>query len=192
MAVICLDAEIIPRIGAAAIFPPFAGNAFRPLITGNLVLRLAPSEADWRAFRHFGHDIADEDTPIEAGLGFTIAWDKPGGFVGREALLKQKEANIRPKRMIALALEDDSEAAPLMYHEEPIYRDGALVGSTTSGVWGHRVEKSLALGYVNNPEGVTKDWLDAGNWEVEIAWQRHLAKVQFQSFYDPKSERIKV
>ena len=144
-----------------------------------------------KGYRHFGHDIADEDTPIEAGLGFTIAWDKPGGFIGREALLKQRDA-VRAKRMICLALEDDSEAAPLMYHEEPIYRDGERVGSTTSGVWGHRVEKSLAMGYVHCAEGVNKDWLEAGAWEVEIAWQRYPAKVQFAPFYDPKGERIKV
>jgi 4-methylaminobutanoate oxidase (formaldehyde-forming) len=145
-----------------------------------------------KAYRHFGHDIADEDTPIEAGLGFTIAWDKPGGFIGRDSLLKQKEANIRPKRMIALALTDASETAPLMYHEEPIYRDGIIVGSTTSGAWGHRVGKSLGMGYVHCGDGVTKDWIDSGNWEIEIAWERHPLEVQFAPFYDPKSERVRV
>ncbi len=144
-----------------------------------------------KAYRHFGHDIADEDTPIEAGLGFTIAWDKKGGFIGRDALLKQKEAPIRSKRMITLALEDDSEASPLMYHEEPIYRDGVRVGSTTSGAWGHRVNKSLGMGYAHCEEGVTKDWIDSGKWEVEIAWKRYQAKVQFAPFYDPKSALIR-
>ena len=144
-----------------------------------------------KGYRHFGHDIADEDTPIEAGLGFTIAWDKPGGFIGREALLKQKDA-VRTKRMITLALDDDSENAPMMYHEEPLYRDGELVGATTSGVWGHRVEKSLGLAYANCADGVTKDWLDSGTWEVEIAWIRYPVKVQFAPFYDPKGANIKV
>ena len=64
-------------------------------------------------------------------------------------------------------------------------------GSTTSGAWGHRVNLSLGLGYVKNEGGVTKDWLDSGSWEVELAWKRYKAKVQFQSFYDPKGERIK-
>ena len=144
-----------------------------------------------KGYRHFGHDIGDEDTPLEAGLGFVVGWDKPGGFIGRDALLKQKEAGPLPKRMVALALEDDSEAAPMMYHEEPIYRDGVIVGNTTSGAWGHRVGKSLALGYVRNAGGVTKDWLAAGKWEVEIAWKRYPARVQFQPFYDPKNERIR-
>jgi len=79
----------------------------------------------------------------------------------------------------------------MMYHEEPIYRDGLIVGATTSGAWGHRVERSLGLGYVKNDDGVTKDWLDSGRWEVEIAWQRYPAKPQFHGFYDPKGERIK-
>ncbi len=144
-----------------------------------------------KAYRHFGHDIADEDTPIEAGLGFTIAWDKKGGFIGRDALLKQKEAPVRTKRMITLALEDDSETSPLMYHEEPVYRDGVRVGSTTSGAWGHRVNKSLGMGYVHCEEGVTKDWIDSGKWEVEIAWKRYEAKAQFAPFYDPKSALIR-
>jgi glycine cleavage system aminomethyltransferase T/glycine/D-amino acid oxidase-like deaminating enzyme len=144
-----------------------------------------------KAYRHFSHDIADEDTPIEAGLGFTIAWDKKGGFIGRDALLKQKEQPVRTKRMITLALEDDSNGASLMYHEEPIYRDGELVGSTTSGAWGHRIGKSIGMGYVKHEDGVTKDWIDAGKWEVEIAWKRYPAKVQFAPQYDPKNERIR-
>jgi len=144
-----------------------------------------------KGYRHFGHDIGDEDTPLEAGLGFAVAWDKPGGFIGREALLKQREAGALTKRMVAVALDDDSAAAPMMYHEEPLYRDGVIVGNTTSGAWGHRVGKSLGLGYVKNAEGVSKDWLAAGKWEVEIAWKRYPASVQLEAFYDPKNMRIR-
>jgi glycine cleavage system aminomethyltransferase T/glycine/D-amino acid oxidase-like deaminating enzyme len=144
-----------------------------------------------KAYRHWGHDISDEDTPVEAGLSFVVAWDKKGGFIGKKVLEKQRKRNIQPKRLICLALDDNSIRAPMMYHEEPIYRDGLIVGATTSGAWGHRVERSLGLGYVRNDDGVTKDWLDAGTWEVEIAWQRYPAKAQFQGFYDPKGERIR-
>ena len=98
---------------------------------------------------------------------------------------------MRTKRMITLALEDDSDASPLMYHEEPIFRDGALVGSTTSGAWGHRVNKSLGMGYVHCEEGVTKDWIDSAKWQVEIAWKRYDATVRFAPFYDPKSALIR-
>jgi glycine cleavage system aminomethyltransferase T/glycine/D-amino acid oxidase-like deaminating enzyme len=144
-----------------------------------------------KAYRHWGHDISDEDTPVEAGLSFVVAWDKKGGFIGKKALERQRKRNAQPKRLICLALDDNSIRAPMMYHEEPIYRDGIIVGATTSGAWGHRVERSLGLGYVRNDDGVTRDWLDAGTWEVEIAWQRYAAKAQFHGFYDPKGEWIK-
>ena len=144
-----------------------------------------------KAYRHWGHDISDEETPVEAGLGFAVAWNKAGGFIGREALLKQKERPFQPKRMIVLALEDNSASAPMMYHEEPIYRDGVIVGSTTSGAWGHRVNASIGMGYVNNPEGVTAEWLASGKWEIELAWKKYPARVQLQPLYDPKGERIK-
>jgi heterotetrameric sarcosine oxidase gamma subunit len=144
-----------------------------------------------KGYRHWGHDIGDEDTPLEAGLGFTIAWDKPGGFIGREALARRRQSNIRPKRLVAIALNDTSDAVPMMHHEEPVYRDGVLVGSTTSGAFGHRIGRSLALGYVKNPEGVTDEWLASGAWEVEIAWARHPATVQLRPFYDSGNARIR-
>jgi 4-methylaminobutanoate oxidase (formaldehyde-forming) len=144
-----------------------------------------------KAYRHWGHDIADEDTPLEAGLGFAVAWEKPGGFLGREALLKQKALPNLNKRLVCLALEDNSQSAPMIYHEEPIYRNGVIVGSTTSGAWGHRINRSLGLGYVHHKQGVTKDWIDSGTWEIELAWKRCPARVQLQPFYDPKGERIK-
>ncbi|WP_137390695.1 GcvT family protein [Rhodoligotrophos defluvii] len=144
-----------------------------------------------KGYRHWGHDIAEEDTPIEAGLGFAVAWDKPGGFIGREALVKQREAGTPKRRMVAIALDDDGPDAPLMYHEEPILKDGRIIGATTSGMWGHRIDKSLALGYVSHPEGVTADFLKDGGFEVEIAWRRYPARLQLQPFYDPKGERIK-
>ncbi|HQY74726.1 MAG TPA: FAD-dependent oxidoreductase [Aestuariivirga sp.] len=177
----------------------FVAHVFERLIAAGAEFGLTPAGMHTmnncrteKAYRHWGHDMSDEETPIEAGLGFAIAWDKKGGFIGREALLKQKALPVHPKRMVCIALEDSSTAAPMMYHEEPIYRNGVIVGSTTSGAWGHRVNLSLGMGYVSNDGGVTKDWLDSGKWEVELAWKRYSAKVQLQSFYDPKGERIKV
>ena len=69
----------------------------------------------------------------------------------------------------------------MIYHEEPIYRDGVIVGSTTSGAWGHRVGRSLGLGYVHCQDGVTEDWIAGGRWEVELAWKRYAAKVQLSA-----------
>ena len=141
-----------------------------------------------KGYRHWGHDIGVEDTPLEAGLGFAVAWDKPGGFIGREALLAHKD-KPRTKRMVQVVLEDPQ---PLMYHEEPIYRDGVIVGSTTSAMFGHTVGRSVALGYVHCDEGVSADWLAAGRFEVEVACERVAAKASLRPAYDPKSLRPKM
>jgi 4-methylaminobutanoate oxidase (formaldehyde-forming) len=69
-----------------------------------------------KAYRHWGHDITDEDTPLEAGLGFAVAFDKAGGFIGRDALLRQREAGVK-KRLVQFLLQDSQ---PLLYHNEPI------------------------------------------------------------------------
>jgi glycine cleavage system aminomethyltransferase T len=176
----------------------FAGHVMETLLAAGEEFGLAPAGMHSmnnarveKAYRHWGHDIADEDNPIEAGLGFAVSWDKPGGFIGRDALLPLRGAKVLPKRMVCIGLKDAGDATPMMYHEEPVYRNGVLVGSTTSGAWGHRVGRSLALAYVKCDAGVTKDWLESGAWEVEIAWKRYSANVQLQSFYDPKGEKIK-
>ncbi len=144
-----------------------------------------------KGYRSWGHDIGDADTPLEAGLGFTVAWDKPGGFIGREALAAQRAAGILPKRLVQVALRDNSDTAPLLFHEEPLLRDGVLVGSIKSGAWGHRVGRSLGMGYVSCAAGVTREWLQSGQWSVEVAWEQHPVDVQLEAFYDPKNARIR-
>ena len=140
-----------------------------------------------KAYRHWSHDITDEDTPLEAGLGFAVAWDKPGGFIGREALLQQKESGVK-RRLVQFALDDPQ---PLMHHNEPIWRDDKIVGYITSGMFGHAVGKSLGMGYVQNEDGVNPDFINAGTYEIEIACKRHPATASLKPFYDPKSERVK-
>jgi heterotetrameric sarcosine oxidase gamma subunit len=179
----------IPAEFAAHVFETVwqAGGAFGLRPAGMHTMNNARVE---KAYRHWGHDIGEEDTPVEAGLSFAVAWDKPE-FIGRDALLAQRDRNVRPKRMVAIALDNGDGLPPLMYHEEPIRRDGQIVGATTSGAWGHRIGQSLALGYVHCPDGVTGEWIDSGGWEVEVAWSCHPARVQFAPFYDPKSERMR-
>lgn len=141
-----------------------------------------------KLYRHWGHDIAEEDTPLEAGLGFTIAWDKPGGFIGREALLPQR-GRVPARRLVGLALEDP--AAPLLYHNEPVWRDGVLVGRTTSAMYGHTVGASIALATLACPEGVSPAWVAAGRFEVEIARRRFPARASLRPFHDPAGARIR-
>ena len=135
-------------------------------------------------YRHWGHDITDEDTPLEAGLGFAVAWDKEGGFLGRQALLAQRAATPLPKRLVQFKLEDPEAIA---YHNEPIHRNGILVGRTTSGMYGHTFGACLAMGYVNNEAGVTKEWIESGSFDIEIAGVPIPATAQLRPFYPART-----
>jgi len=144
-----------------------------------------------KGYRHWGHDIGMDDTPLEAGLGFAVAWDKPGGFLGRDALLKQRERGPMRRRLVQVRLEGDNP--PMLYHNEPIWRGDRIVGSITSGGYGHVVGASLGMGYVEaeTEDTVTDAWLAAEPLEVEVAWRRYPARAQLGPWLDPKSLRIK-
>ncbi len=141
-----------------------------------------------KAYRHWGHDLCDEDTPLEAGLHFALAWNKPGGFVGLEPLARQREAGVR-RRLVAVALERTDR---LLYHNEPIWRNGELVGKISSGMFGHTLGTALGLGYLaNGGAAVSAKWIGTGHYEVEVAAERVPARVSLRPFYDPAGERVR-
>jgi 4-methylaminobutanoate oxidase (formaldehyde-forming) len=141
-----------------------------------------------KAYRHWGHDLCDEDTPLEAGLHFALAWNKPGGFVGLEPLARQREAGVR-RRLVAVALERTDR---LLYHNEPIWRNGKLVGKISSGMFGHTLGTALGLGYlVNGGATVSAEWIGTGHYEVEVAAERVPARVSLRPFFDPAGERVR-
>ncbi len=139
-----------------------------------------------KGYRHWGPDITDEDTPLEAGLGFAIAFDKKEGFIGHDALLQQKETGLK-RRLVMFALEDPER---LLYHDEPIWRDGKLVGRTTSAMFGHTLGCAIAMGYVADEGGVSADFITSGSYNIEIACERIPARASLRPFYDPKSARV--
>ena len=140
-----------------------------------------------KAYRSWGHDITSEDTPLEAGLGFAVALDKPGGFIGRDALLRQKEGPLR-RRLLVFSLEDPE---PLLFGDEPIYRDGELVGRITSASYGHTIGRAAGLGYVTHPGGVDRAFIESGRWELDIACERFPARASLRAPYDPQSLRVR-
>jgi heterotetrameric sarcosine oxidase gamma subunit len=139
-------------------------------------------------YRHWGHDIGDEDTPLEGGLGFAVAFDKPGGFIGRDALLRRRESGLG-RRLVQFALKG---AAGTLYHDEPIIRDGTIVGRLTSGMFGHTIGRALGMGYVVHPAVAEPGFIRAGRWEIEIAGERHAADASLAPFYDPRRERVRL
>ena len=142
-----------------------------------------------KGYRHWGHDITDAETPLEAGLGFAVKFDKPGGFQGRDALLRQKEAGVK-QRLVQFRLIDPE---PLVYHNEPILRDGRICGYATSGMFGHTIGSSLAMGYVEaDGDVVTPGYVKAGAYRLRINGREYEAEASLKPFYDPKSERVKI
>ncbi|MCP4318161.1 MAG: aminomethyl transferase family protein, partial [Hyphomicrobiales bacterium] len=141
-----------------------------------------------RAYREYGFDLTPVDTPLEAGLGFTIAWDKAGGFKGLDALKAQKAAGPPKKRLAMFKLRD---TRPVLFHEELIIRDGEIVGYISSGVKSFTLGTSIGMGYVNHGDGVTNDLVDNSTWEIEIAGKRYAADASLRAFFDPGGERVR-
>ena len=132
--------------------------------------------------------ISAEDSPLVAGFGFAVKWDKPDGFVGLEALLRQKQTGCL-KRLVQFKLESPE---PLLYHNEPIWRGGSLVGHIRSGMYGHSLGAAVGLGYVRSPDGTAVDSIAALDYEIEVAGVRYPASASLRPMYDPQNRRIKL
>ncbi|WP_428548992.1 GcvT family protein [Profundibacter sp.] len=139
-----------------------------------------------KGFRHFGHDITCEDHVLEAGLGFAVKTGKPA-FIGRDAVLKKKENGL-DARLLQFRL---AEPEPLLYHNEPVLRDGKIVGYLSSGAYGHTLGAAVGLGYVPCKGESAADVL-ASSYEIDVAGVRVRADVSLRPMYDPKSERVKL
>jgi 4-methylaminobutanoate oxidase (formaldehyde-forming) len=139
-----------------------------------------------KAYRHWGHDIDSDSTPLEAGLGFTIAWDRPHDWIGRAALQAQRRRGVS-RRLVQLLLADPQA---MLFHDEPIWRDGAPAGRVTSGMFGHTLGAAVGLGWVGGSAPLSADMVRAGRYEVEIEGTRVPARVSLAPLYDPRGERI--
>jgi glycine cleavage system T protein len=140
-----------------------------------------------KGYRHWGSDISPDDTPLEAGLSFAVKMDK-GPFLGREALIRQREAGPQ-RRLVLFALEDPE---PLLYHDEPVYRDGELVSSITHGAYGHHLGRAMGMGYLQKPDGVRDDWIFAGRYAIDVEGTLVPAAVHIRPPYDPKGDRLRL
>ncbi len=140
-----------------------------------------------KGFRHFGHDITCEDHVVDAGLGFAVKVDKGCDFIGREAVIARKETGPK-NRLVQFKL---TEAEPLLFHNEPIVRDGEYVGYLSSGNYGHTLGGAIGLGYVPCEGEKAADVL-ASSYEIDVCGVKVKAEASLKPMYDPKSERVKV
>jgi len=142
-----------------------------------------------KKFVHYGHDVAEVDTPLECGMAFVCDLEKDIAFIGRDAILKQKESqSFMRKRLVQFLLKDPEV---MLYSHEPIMRDGKIVGHLTSGNYGHTLGGSVGLGYIEVEDDVTKDYLNAGTIEIDVGGTRVPAEASLSAMYDPRAERMR-
>ena len=146
-----------------------------------------------KAYRDYGHDIDNTDDPLEAGLGFAVAWDKPGGFLGREALAARRAAGAPTRRLVQVLLADPE---PMMVHAEVLRRDGVEVGYVRSASYGFTLGGAVGLAMVDTApvevgRPVDAGFLASGEWTVQVGNRIVPARVSLAPMYDPRSERVR-
>jgi 4-methylaminobutanoate oxidase (formaldehyde-forming) len=140
-----------------------------------------------KGYRHWGTDITPDDTPFEAGLGFAVKLNKDD-FIGRETLMHQNESGLT-RKLVMFTLDDPE---PLLYHDEPIYRNGQLVSSLTHGAYAHLLGRAMGMGYLENPEGVSDKWVLSGRYEIGVEGELIPASVHLKAPYDSEAKRVRM
>ncbi len=150
-----------------------AGESFGMELCGYNTLNSLRFE---KGYRHWGHEVSPDETPIEAGLSFAVAWDKPADFIGRAALEAQREMGAS-KRLVQVAIDDETA---LMHHNEPVWRNGEMVGYVTDGMWGHTVGAAVGMAWVDRGEKITAAWVNDAEWHIELPGRMAPARVQLR------------
>jgi 4-methylaminobutanoate oxidase (formaldehyde-forming) len=141
-----------------------------------------------KAYRDYGHDVDNTDSVLEVGLGFVVALDKPGGFLGRDAVLRQKEQGGLRRRLVQVLVQDPE---PLLFHAEPLLRDGVPVGYLRAGSYGFTLGGAVGLAMVESDAVVDAEYLRSADWQVDIAGRRWPATVSLRPMYDPDGLRVR-
>jgi glycine cleavage system aminomethyltransferase T/glycine/D-amino acid oxidase-like deaminating enzyme len=161
-----------------------AGNPFGLQLLGAEALNALRLE---KGFLHWGHDMAYTEAPHQVGLEFTCKTKSDRNFIGRDAYLRRKAEGDGPY-LCSIKLQD---SVSLMHHNEPVLRDGDVVGYVTSGAYSAHFQCSVGLGFIEPPKGVcNKAALTPGNYSVMIEGQAIPAEVSTQPFYDVNNERM--
>jgi 4-methylaminobutanoate oxidase (formaldehyde-forming) len=141
-----------------------------------------------KGYRDYGHDIDNTDSALEAGLGFAVALDKPGGFIGRDAVAAQRAAGPLQRRLVQVLLDDPE---PLLFHAEVVRRNDKPVGYVRAASYGFTVGGAVGLVMVDAGERIDASYLDNATWEVDVAGRSYPARASLRPLYDPAMERIK-
>jgi 4-methylaminobutanoate oxidase (formaldehyde-forming) len=141
-----------------------------------------------KGYRDYGHDIDNTDSVLEAGLGFAVDLDKPGGFIGRDAVLAKKAEGPLTRRIVQILVQDPE---PMLFHAEPVWRAGKPVGYVRAASYGFTVGGAVGLVMVEAGEPLNQAYVEASDWEVEIAGRCYPVTASLRPLYDPKMLRVK-
>jgi len=141
-----------------------------------------------KGYRDYGHDIDNTDSVLEAGLGFAVDLTKPGGFIGRDAVLAKKAQGPLSRRLVQVLVKDP---AAMMFHAEVVHRDGREVGYIRAASYGHTLGGAVGLAMVDAGVPIDDKYLREAAWEVDIAGKRYPAIASIKPLYDPEMIRVK-
>ncbi len=141
-----------------------------------------------KGYRDYGHDMDNMDDPYETGLGFTIKLDKLAGFIGKDACIKKKAEDGMTRRLAQVMVKDPE---PLIFHGEVVSRNQKAVGYVRSGSYGYTLGGAIGLFMIEADVPVDQDYIDKGNWEINIAGKIYPALVSIRPLYDPDMKKIK-
>jgi heterotetrameric sarcosine oxidase gamma subunit len=141
-----------------------------------------------KGYRDYGHDIDNTDSVLEAGLGFAVDLDKPGGFIGRDAVLAKKAEGPLTRRIVQILVQDPE---PMLFHAEPVWRAGKPVGYVRAASYGFTVGGAVGLVMVEAGEPLNQAYVESADWEVEIAGRCYPATASIRPLYDPQMLRVK-
>jgi len=141
-----------------------------------------------KGYRDYGHDIDNTDTILEAGLGFAADLKKPGGFLGKGALVAQKAGGPLKKKLLQILVKDPQ---PMLFHAEVVRRDGKPLGYVRAASYGHTLGGAVGLAMIEADDVIDQKWIDAGRWEVDIAGTLYPAIASQRPLFDPENKKIK-
>ncbi len=178
----------VPAEQAATVYDRLVA-AGEPLGLRHAGLKALSSLRMEKAYRDYGHDIDNTDSVLEAGLGFAVALDKPGGFIGRDAVLARKAQGPLRRRLVQILLTDPE---PLLFHAEVVSRNGRPAGYIRSASYGFTLGGAVGLAMIDAGEPITQDYLDAGEWAVRIGDRSYPAVASLRPRYDPAGKRVQM
>ena len=138
-----------------------------------------------KKFLHWGHDITSENNPFESGLSFAVNLKKKENFIGRKALEKIKDNPLKKKLELFSLKKNLKPGAPLLLHDEPVFKKDKIVGYTTSSNYSFCYNKNICLAYIDDGTQNENDLF------VEVEGKKYPLYLEKKPIHDPDSRLMR-